>query len=62
MAHVWKVGDVVQLKSGGPPMTVKSAMNNDFNCEWSDGVEFRSADFKGEQLQGFSAAAREVVQ
>lgn len=41
MADQWKVGDVVQLKSGGPIMTVISV--GDFlsvsgaNCAWFDG-------------------------
>jgi uncharacterized protein YodC (DUF2158 family) len=31
-----KPGDVVQLKSGGPPMTVESVEPNGVICSWFD--------------------------
>lgn len=31
---MFRVSDVVVLKSGGPPMTVKEADGNEVNCEW----------------------------
>ncbi|HWE86636.1 MAG TPA: DUF2158 domain-containing protein [Terracidiphilus sp.] len=39
MADQFKVGDIVQLKSGGPPMTVKSVevLNGECLCEWFGG-------------------------
>ena len=46
----FKVGDIVQLKSGGPKMTIEeiSEMDNSYCCKW----------FAGSKLQeGFFAAS-----
>lgn len=32
----WEVGDVVQLKSGGPQMTVERIWEEDVECVWFD--------------------------
>lgn len=56
-----KVGDVVQLKSGGPTMTVRvvkktQVQENEIficTCQWFDnvhGVDVSSAEFDVEQL------------
>jgi uncharacterized protein YodC (DUF2158 family) len=39
MTEQFKLGNIVQLKSGGPPMTVKSveAVNGECLCEWFGG-------------------------
>jgi len=39
MPEQFKMGDIVQLKSGGPPMTVRSieAINGECLCEWFGG-------------------------
>lgn len=34
MANDFKVGDVVQLKSGSMPMTVIAVKNNEIWCKW----------------------------
>ena len=42
-----KVGDLVQLKSGGPVMTVKDILKNGFAiCEWKwiENKEWKKAD------------------
>lgn len=31
---MWKNGDLVQLKSGGPTMTVKKTMGSSIYCIW----------------------------
>jgi uncharacterized protein YodC (DUF2158 family) len=44
-------GDTVQLKSGGPIMTVGgSALGGELICDWFDGKENKSAGFYAEQL------------
>jgi uncharacterized protein YodC (DUF2158 family) len=55
----FKLGDVVQLKSGGPKMTVQHIVadddfgvsRNDLNCQWFDDKDIlKSAIFKPETL------------
>lgn len=47
-----KVGDVVQLKSGGPKMTVSKIDQDDntYNCCWFNGKKVEWADFPLEAL------------
>jgi uncharacterized protein YodC (DUF2158 family) len=53
-----RVGDVVQLKSGGPKMTVASTKSNAAGilCTWFDGNEVKSSRFPAEALSGSKAA------
>ena len=46
-----KPGDVVQMKSGGPPMTVDFVDDAVVTATWFDGNEVRSRDF-GRHLLG----------
>ena len=42
-----KPGDIVQLKSGGPKMTLgnqHSSTNNTYSCYWFDGTELKTAN------------------
>ena len=52
MANSFKVGDVVQLKSGGPIMTVSSEAGNrgEVGCTWFDKDDPKSRDFPAETL------------
>ena len=45
-----KVGDVVQLKSGGPLMTVRAIEENSVFCVWFDGKDTKSGRFPGATL------------
>ena len=47
-----KVGDVVQLKSGGPQMTVCKIdeEDNTYSCCWFNGKKVERADFPLETL------------
>lgn len=46
-----KPGAVVQLKSGGPKMTIKWVESSDAYCEWFSGAEVRGAKFSIAQLE-----------
>jgi uncharacterized protein YodC (DUF2158 family) len=47
----FSVGDVVQLKSGGPPMTMALVDKYGCHCQWFDPEgKVRSGAFKPEQL------------
>jgi uncharacterized protein YodC (DUF2158 family) len=41
----WKPGDIVGVKSGGPPMTVARAELGKVFCEWFDGKNPMSGEF-----------------
>ncbi len=46
MAEELKAGDVVQLKSGGPLMTVgEITRSNRRHCYWFDGVQLKNTMF-----------------
>jgi uncharacterized protein YodC (DUF2158 family) len=45
------VGDVVRLKSGGPPMTVHRADGDAWECLWSAGDDLRSAVLASDVLE-----------
>lgn len=45
-----QAGDTVQLKSGGPLMTIKWVDGNDAYCEWFDGAKIMGAPFVVAQL------------
>ena len=50
----FKVGDLVQLKSGGPVMTIKEISGLDsILCVWFKDVELVSANFLQETLEIF---------
>lgn len=53
---LFEEGDVVVLKSGGPPMTISSVPVNDrdlYNCKWFKGASAESANFKEHVLMKF---------
>ncbi len=41
-----KAGDVVQLKSGGPKMTVRSVTGRECKCQWFDESKLTSGMFR----------------
>lgn len=54
MAQKWKIGDVVQLKSGGPPMTVRGyEKGTDVICQWIDGKKPYTERYHEDQLQTY---------
>lgn len=50
MDDAFKVGDIVQLKSGGPPMTVKALDGDDVICMWFEGKRTLDGRFPAETL------------
>jgi uncharacterized protein YodC (DUF2158 family) len=47
----FKVGDVVQLKSGGPKMTVEEIRGDGLLCCWFAGAEKKFGDFPADALE-----------
>ena len=53
-----RVGNVVQLKSGGPPMTVESTIGgSECMCMWFDGQVLRKKSFPTDALKAALPAA-----
>ncbi|URK88597.1 DUF2158 domain-containing protein [Rhizobium sp. RCAM05350] len=60
MGTVFKVGDLVQLKSGGPPMTVQEwhgAMSK-YQCVWFKGASHENGYFTEGSLHLYVAPAK----
>lgn len=56
MADKFKSGDAVQLKSGGPKMTVsgKNRLHpNLYDCKWFAGSKLNEGRFGEEELQAY---------
>jgi len=48
----FKTGDLVQLKSGGPIMTVQTYASGDYlNCQWFSGTKLADGTFKEDSIQ-----------
>jgi uncharacterized protein YodC (DUF2158 family) len=48
----FEIGDVVQLRSGGPRMTVHSLVSDgDVVCQWFEGSEVHEENFPKEALK-----------
>lgn len=53
MHEIFKTGDIVQLKSGGPEMTVKkvdSMSNPPIHCHWFEGKKLEIGFFEPDEL------------
>ncbi len=53
----FKIGDIVQLKSGGPEMTVKSlpstSNGTQYVCQWFAGKKLEQGSFPSDSLKTF---------
>lgn len=49
--HIFKVGDIVQLKSGGPHMTVADADKSQIRCQWFAGKKMEHGYFPSESIE-----------
>jgi uncharacterized protein YodC (DUF2158 family) len=51
MSAPFQIGDVVELKSGGPDMTVESIEEVKVLCIWFDKADMKQARFPSDTLQ-----------
>ena len=54
MAAKFKTGDLVELKSGGPKMTIQGLTAFDatlYECQWFGGKKLENGYFKGDSLK-----------
>lgn len=51
-------GDVVRLRSGGPPMVVRAASGDTAYCQWFAGLELRQGTFLFSSLRNVSSERR----
>ena len=58
----FKPGDVVQLKSGGPAMTVDSMSDETWLCQWFENSTLRSESFRPAALQPVPPAGVSIPQ
>jgi uncharacterized protein YodC (DUF2158 family) len=61
MADKFKVGDIVQLKSGGPEMTVNQgpvSYRDAYHCQWFAGKKLESGDFPENSLKPVTSDAK----
>jgi uncharacterized protein YodC (DUF2158 family) len=49
--HQFKSGDIVQLKSGGPTMTVEEIDGTQANCVWFEGTKHKTGLFELSALE-----------
>lgn len=47
----WKIGDLAQLKSGGPVMTVDALLGDGISCRWFAGAKLEKGNFSIATLQ-----------
>ena len=55
MANKFKSGDAVQLKSGGPKMTISknSHITGSYDCKWFAGSKLNVGTFAEDELQPY---------
>ncbi|QUD86961.1 YodC family protein [Phenylobacterium montanum] len=64
MANKFKKGDVVVLKSGGPPMTVDAVPgevayhDDEYRCQWFKGATAANGFYGEHLLQAYVAPAK----
>ncbi|WP_353176170.1 DUF2158 domain-containing protein [Salinisphaera sp. T5B8] len=61
MSESFKAGDVVQLKSGGVPMTVEEVEGENISCVWFEGKKSHRQTFVSATLKKFRPASPSVT-
>jgi uncharacterized protein YodC (DUF2158 family) len=51
----WNSGDVVELKSGGPKMTIQTVVGGVVHCQWFVDAELKKGAFDPESLRAAKA-------
>jgi uncharacterized protein YodC (DUF2158 family) len=54
----FEAGDVVRLKSGGPPMVVRAVSGDTAYCQWYAGVDLHQGTFLFSSLRDISNEQR----
>jgi uncharacterized protein YodC (DUF2158 family) len=62
MVHQFKIGDLVQLKSGGSALRVEECLGvgddgGAYRCQWSDGSTLKQGVFLGISLRKFEGSS-----
>lgn len=57
----FEAGDVVRLKSGGPPMVVRAVSGDTAYCQWYAGVDLHQGTFLFSSLTDISRERRVVL-
>jgi len=60
MSNSFSVGDIVQLKSGGQPMTVEEVDGSDISCVWFEGKNAHRQTFVAATLKPYKRPAAGV--
>ncbi len=58
VADQFEAGDVVRLKSGGPPMVVRAVSGDTAYCQWYAGVDLHQGTFLFTSLRDISTEQR----
>lgn len=58
---MYKAGDIVKLKSGGPSMTVDKINNNKVSCVWFKDERLKTAVFRKDTLELVEGAKKPVA-
>lgn len=57
MSQSFSAGDIVQLKSGGEPMTVEEINGNEVTCVWSESKKLQRQVFVAATLKPYQRPA-----
>ena len=57
----FEAGDVVRLKSGGPPMVVRAVSGDSAYCQWYAGIDLHQGTFLFSSLSDISRERRAVL-
>lgn len=52
---LFKLGDIVQLKSGGPAMTINDSTDYGWRCQWFRGASLEQGHFEEHTLKHYVA-------